>query len=166
MKKNGQKKGSNKNGKLLVLLAAATVAVGGAAWLSANSGAAIGEGMTVHVLATPTCGCCKQWISYLESNGFTVEAEFVGGDAINAKRTLNNLGPSLAGCHMADIDGYLLEGHVPAEDIARIMAERPDIAGLSVPGMPEGTPGMRGTGGFRTLAFDEQGQVTTVFARH
>lgn len=106
------------------------------------------------------------WVSHLESNGFTVETELVTGDVINAKRALNNIGPPLAGCHLADIDGYLVEGHVPAADIARMVDEKLDIAGLSVPGMPPGSPGMTGSGPFRVLAFDDEGGVTRVFARY
>jgi hypothetical protein len=106
------------------------------------------------------------WVAHLESNGFTVETELVSGDVINAKRALNNLGPELAGCHLADIDGYLVEGHVPAGDIARMVDEKLDIAGLSVPGMPAGAPGMSGAGSFRVLAFDSGGQITQVFARY
>lgn len=106
------------------------------------------------------------WVSHLESHGFTVETDLVAGNVINAKRTLNNLGPTLAGCHLGEVDGYLIEGHVPAADIARMLDEELDIAGLSVPGMPLGSPGMRGSGPFRVLAFDKQGEVTSVFARY
>ena len=106
------------------------------------------------------------WVAHLEANGFTVDTDLVGGDVINAKRTLNNIGPPLAGCHLADIDGYLIEGHVPAADIARMVDEKLDIAGLSVPGMPPGSPGMAGSGSFRVLAFDADGHVSRVFARY
>lgn len=106
------------------------------------------------------------WVSHLEAHGFTVDTELVGGDVINAKRQAHNLGPELAGCHLADIDGYLVEGHVPAEDIARMVDDKLDIAGLSVPGMPPGSPGMSGSGRYRVLAFDTDGRVTQVFAEH
>lgn len=106
------------------------------------------------------------WVSHLQAHGFTVETELVTGDVINAKRTLHNIGPPLAGCHLADIDGYLVEGHVPAADIARMVDEKHDIAGLSVPGMPPGSPGMDGSGPFRVLSFDANGQAIDVFARY
>ena len=106
------------------------------------------------------------WVSHLEANGFTVETELIGGDVINAKRMRNNIGPNLAGCHLADIDGYLVEGHVPAADIARMVNDKADFAGLAVPGMPLGSPGMNGSGPFRVLAFDKEGHVSQVFARY
>ena len=106
------------------------------------------------------------WVSHLESHGFTVSTELVGGDVINAKRRQHNIGPELAGCHLADIDGYLVEGHVPAADIARMVDDKLDVAGVSVPGMPLGSPGMAGHGPFRVLAFDTEGRVTQVFAEY
>ena len=106
------------------------------------------------------------WVAHLEANGFTVETQLVTGDVINAKRALNNLGPTTAACHLADIDGYLVEGHVPATDIAKMVDGELDIAGLSVPGMPLGSPGMSGSGPYRVLAFDTDGHVTQVFARY
>ena len=81
------------------------------------------------------------WVTHLEAHGFTVETELVTGDIINAKRARNNIGPDLAGCHLADIDGYFVEGHVPARDIARMVDEKMEVAGISVPGMPPGSPG-------------------------
>jgi hypothetical protein len=106
------------------------------------------------------------WVAHLESHGYTVNTELVGGDVINAKRAEHNITAPIAGCHLAEIDGYLVEGHVPAADIARMVDEKLDIAGLSVPGMPSGSPGMGGSGSFRVLAFDQDGRVTQVFARY
>ena len=106
------------------------------------------------------------WVAHLEANGFTVETELVSGEVINAKRARHNIGPPLAGCHLADIDGYLVEGHVPAAEIAKMVNEKLDIAGISVPGMPPGAPGMTGSGSFRVLAFDKDGHVTQVVARY
>ena len=106
------------------------------------------------------------WVAHLEANGFTVETELVSGDVINAKRARHNIGPPLAGCHLADIDGYLIEGHVPAAEIAKMVDEKLDAAGLSVPGMPPGAPGMAGSGPFRVLAFDQDGHITQVVARY
>lgn len=106
------------------------------------------------------------WVAHLEANGFTVQTELVSGEVINAKRARNNIGPPLAGCHLADIDGYLVEGHVPAAEIAKMVKEKLDVAGISVPGMPPGAPGMTGSGRFRVLAFDEDGSITQVLARY
>ncbi len=106
------------------------------------------------------------WVAHLEEHGFTVDDEVITGDVINAKRARNNIGGSLAGCHLADIDGYLIEGHVPAGDIAKMVDGKLDIAGLAVPGMPAGSPGMSGSGPFHVLAFDKNGRIIEVFARY
>ncbi len=107
------------------------------------------------------------WVTHLEQNGYEVTTELVGGDVINAVRRENNIGPDLMGCHLAEADGYFIEGHVPAEDIARMLEDRPDIAGISVPGMPSGSPGMSGPKTpFRVLAFDQEGRMTEVYARY
>ena len=106
------------------------------------------------------------WVAHLQEHGFTIEDEVVAGNVINAKRARNNIGGELAGCHLADIDGYLIEGHVPAADIARMVDGKLDIAGLAVPGMPPGSPGMSGYGPFQVLAFDKDGKATEVFARY
>jgi hypothetical protein len=106
-------------------------------------------------------------VSHLRKNGYEVTTEIVGGDVINAARRDNNIGPNLSGCHLAKADGYLIEGHVPADDIARMLETRPAIAGLSVPGMVPGSPGMSGAPQpYRVLAFNAEGNVTEVFARY
>ena len=106
------------------------------------------------------------WVAHLQEHGFTVDDQVITGDVINAKRAQHNIGGALAGCHLADIDGYLIEGHVPAKDIAKMVDAELDIAGLAVPGMPPGSPGMTGSGSFQVLAFDDYGKVIEVFARH
>ncbi len=89
------------------------------------------------------------------------------GQVINAERQKNNIGPPLAGCHLAKSEGYLIEGHVPAGDVARMLNEKPAIAGLSVPGMVDGSPGMPGRPvPYRVLAFDQDGNMTAVYANH
>lgn len=94
----------------------------------------------VTVYKSPTCGCCKAWIEHLEENGFEVEARDVP-DVVPHKIE-HGVTPQLASCHTALVDGYVIEGHVPAGDIRRLLAERPAVKGLSVPGMPVGSPGM------------------------
>ena len=106
------------------------------------------------------------WVTHLRQNGFDVNDEVIGGNVINATRVAHNIGPNLSGCHHAEIEGYRVEGHVPAQDIARMVKERASFAGISVPGMPEGSPGMTGRGPFRVVAFDTAGQITEVYARH
>ncbi len=104
--------------------------------------AAAGSAPSIHVVKGRGCGCCSVWADILRSKGFDVsEEERVPGDLARLK-TEKGIPSQLASCHTADIDGYVIEGHVPASDIRRLLAERPDAIGLSVPGMPYGSPGM------------------------
>jgi hypothetical protein len=97
---------------------------------------------TINVWKTPECGCCKDWIKHLQSNGFQVVAHDVG-DTSEMRRKL--LMPEQFGsCHSGSVNGYALEGHVPAKEIRRLLRERPVAVGLSVPAMPLGAPGMDG----------------------
>lgn len=98
---------------------------------------------TVTVYKSPTCGCCKKWVKHLESSGFVVESK-----NLNNLRTIKEqlgIAPQFQSCHTAKIGNYVVEGHVPAEDIKRMLAEKPEIHGLAVPGMPMGSPGMEGS---------------------
>ncbi len=95
----------------------------------------------VEVWKAPTCGCCKDWISHLESNGFKVKVH----DTDNtAARSRLGIPMRLGSCHTAQVEGYVIEGHVPAREIQRLLSERPSAVGLAVPGMPIGSPGMDG----------------------
>ena len=96
----------------------------------------------IFVAKTKTCACCSAWIEHLEDNGFAVEAEnFWPGELVRHKLDNGIPGP-LMSCHTGKVDGYTIEGHVPAEDIRRLLEERRDAIGLAVPGMPLGSPGM------------------------
>jgi hypothetical protein len=98
-------------------------------------------GPMVEVWKSPTCGCCKAWMAHLEREGFRVTAYDTGNTAARARMGI----PSrLGSCHTARVQGYAIEGHVPAADIRRLLRERPDAVGLAVPGMPLGSPGMDG----------------------
>lgn len=92
------------------------------------------------VYKSPTCGCCNAWISHLRANDFTVDAIDIPDTTPVAAR--HGVPDALRSCHTAEIDGYAIEGHVPAADIRRLLDERPEAAGLAVPGMPLGSPGM------------------------
>lgn len=94
----------------------------------------------ITVYKTPTCGCCRDWIAHLEQNGFRVVAHDVRDTA--PYRAKFGVPSELASCHTAEVEGYALEGHVPASEISRLLAERPQARGLAVPGMPVGSPGM------------------------
>ncbi|MGL4397354.1 MAG: DUF411 domain-containing protein [Hyphomicrobium sp.] len=96
----------------------------------------------IRVSKQPKCGCCTKWVDHLQSNGFSATSvEVAGLDALKARLGVPK---SLASCHTAEIDGYVIEGHVPAAAITRLLAERPKAIGLAVPGMPVGSPGMEG----------------------
>jgi len=94
----------------------------------------------IKVYRSPDCQCCHKWIQHLEQNDFTV-IDIPNYEMATVKSSVN-LPKAMASCHTAIIDGYIIEGHVPANDIRRLLAEKPDTAGLSVPKMPVGTPGM------------------------
>jgi hypothetical protein len=118
----------------------------------------------VQVYKSPTCGCCTKWIDHLEEAGFTVKATDVSDVGV-VKRD-NGLPAELASCHTAFVGGYLIEGHVPAADVKRLLEEKPAVAGLAVPDMPIGSPGMEGPNpeAYRVLSFGSDG--VAVFAEH
>jgi hypothetical protein len=98
-------------------------------------------GLTIEVWTGPACSCCQDWIKHLEAHGFQVTAHDGGnGDA----RARLGMPIEFGSCHTGEIAGFALEGHVPAREIQRLLAERPDAVGLSVPAMPRGSPGMDG----------------------
>lgn len=95
----------------------------------------------VQVWKDPNCGCCKDWIKHLEANNFATRVIDKGN---NAARARLGMPQNFASCHTALVEGYVIEGHVPASDIHRLIMEKPDALGLAVPGMPIGSPGMDG----------------------
>ncbi|HVE51778.1 MAG TPA: DUF411 domain-containing protein [Ramlibacter sp.] len=99
------------------------------------------KAVAVEVWKDPECGCCKEWVSHLEANGFKVKVNDTGNNAVRARLGIDKKHGS---CHTAVVDGYAIEGHVPARDIKRLLAEKPAAVGLAVPGMPVGSPGMDG----------------------
>ncbi len=96
---------------------------------------------TVNVWKSPTCGCCKDWISHLEQNGFSVKAHDTGNNGIRQRL---GMPVKYGACHTAQVGGYVIEGHVPASDIARLLKEKPTAVSIAVPRMPIGSPGMDG----------------------
>jgi hypothetical protein len=120
---------------------------------------------TITVYKDPGCGCCKNWIEHLIKHGYRVDAKDTPGMA-EVKRTLG-VPDRLSACHTAVVNGYLIEGHVPAADIARLLREKPKVAGLAVPGMPMGSPGMEGPRAqhYQVLSFDKAGK-TKIFASY
>lgn len=96
------------------------------------------------VWKSPTCGCCNDWVKHLQDNGFDVKTHDVTEAAKSALRSKLGMAAKFGSCHTALVSGYVVEGHVPAKDIRRLLKERPRAIGLSVPGMPVGSPGMDG----------------------
>ena len=114
--------------------------------------------MTVY--RSPNCGCCGVWIEHANKHGFQVKD--IKTEQIKTIKHKYNVPPQLAACHTTIIDGYAIEGHIPADDIKRFLKEKPKLAGLAVPGMPLGTPGMEARDmkqPFQVLAFNNKGEV-------
>ena len=96
----------------------------------------------IHVVKGRGCECCEAWVAYLREQGFTVTEEVSMGTLLIKYKLDHGIPEKAFSCHTGIVDGYALEGHVPAADIRRLLAERPDAVGLAVPGMPYGSPGM------------------------
>ena len=120
---------------------------------------------TVAVTKDPSCGCCAKWVDHLRQAGFTVT---VTEGPVTAVKARLGVPRELASCHTALVDGYVVEGHVPADAIKRLLAERPNGTGLAVPGMPAGSPGMevegRDPATYAVILFGPEGR--TAFARY
>ncbi|GHD14021.1 DUF411 domain-containing protein [Tianweitania populi] len=104
--------------------------------------AANAQSREIHVLKDPNCGCCSAWVNVMQKAGFKVTVETIDAIELDRYKRENGIPEALFSCHTAHIDGYLIEGHVPAADIVRLLDERRDAIGLSAPGMPTGAPGM------------------------
>jgi hypothetical protein len=133
--------------------------------LFASSRVPLPASFVVTVYKDPSCGCCKNWVKHLTANGFVVMPHDVENmDEI--KRTMN-VPRALEACHTAIVDHYVVEGHVPADVIKKLLAEKPAVLGIAVPGMPTGSPGMEVESGaaqhYNVVAFDRGGK-TRVYA--
>jgi hypothetical protein len=128
-------------------------------------GLALAEDLVVEVFKSATCSCCTKWVAHLEEAGFKVNAKNV--DNVASYKTSNKIPRQLGSCHTALVGGYVVEGHVPAEDIKKLLKERPDVIGIAAPGMPLGSPGMEAPNpqSYAVMAFDENGNVSQ-FAYH
>jgi hypothetical protein len=124
-------------------------------------------GIRMDVYKEPTCGCCAKWVDHMKASGF--DARVTDGP-VTAIKTKHGVSAELMSCHTGLVDGFVIEGHVPAADVKKLLAQRPrpsQIVGLTIPGMPQSAPGMDVTPfqPYTVLSFDRQGR-TTVFARH
>ncbi len=119
----------------------------------------------VEIYKSPYCGCCGAWAEHMEKAGFQVETHLV--DDVDASRARLGMPQAYGSCHTAKVGGYLLEGHVPAVDVKRLLKEKPKAVGLAVPGMPPGSPGMEGP---PPQAYDtmlvSKGGTATVYQHH
>ena len=132
---------------------------------SLMAGPALAEGEKLQVFKSPTCGCCTKWIDHLEAAGFEVEAHDTS--RLDAMKDENGVPRTLRSCHTALVEGYVIEGHVPVADVKRLLEERPEVAGLAVPEMPIGSPGMEGPGAqpYDVLSFGGK-QGVVVYSSH
>jgi hypothetical protein len=114
----------------------------------------------VTVFKTRTCGCCGHWVEHMKANGFDVKVQDV--DDTGEYRHKYGVPDNLASCHTAVVDGYAIEGHVPAADIQRLLKTRPKAKGLAVPGMVMGSPGMEGprSDAYTVVLFDADGHTS------
>lgn len=139
---------------------------GTAAGLLAVPGLAAGQTQpTMMVYKSPTCGCCKEWVTHAIAHGYKATVIDTDLGPIKAK---HNIPPNLQSCHTTLIGGYVIEGHVPAADVARLLKEKPKgIVGLTIPGMPASAPGMDQLPfqPYTVLTFNAKGE-TTVWAKH
>lgn len=120
----------------------------------------------VTVFRSPTCGCCGQWIEHAKAAGFTVKDEVT--EDMGAIKQQYGIPENLTSCHTTVVGDYVVEGHIPAEDVQRLLIEKPDVAGIAVPGMPIGSPGMESgdyVEPYTVFSFAESGE-TAPFAEH
>jgi hypothetical protein len=129
------------------------------------STAALAEDPTIAVYKSPTCTCCGKWIAHLEKEGFKVDA--IDTTNLWVVKSMAGISADQASCHTARVGDYVIEGHVPAEDIRRLLAEHPDVRGLTAPGMPLSAPGMDvpSPQHYQVLLIGKDGN-TSVFAEH
>lgn len=114
----------------------------------------------VTVYRSPSCGCCGEWMKHMQKHGFEIKDD-IKTEEMEAIKQKHNVPQQLASCHTAIIDGYVMEGHIPADDIKRFLASKPKETGLAVPGMVLGTPGMEAAKKqpFTVTSFNKDGEV-------
>ena len=118
------------------------------------------------VMKSPSCGCCSKWVEHVRAHGFDVKV--VNVEDVMAVKTKAGIPQKLASCHTTMVGGYVVEGHVPASDIKKLLVQKPRARGIAVPGMPMGSPGMEHGGlkqPYQTLLIKADGS-TSIFARH
>lgn len=124
------------------------------------------NGTELVVYRTPTCGCCGAWTEQMQAQGFQIQDNIV--EDLEAIKAEHGIPQNLESCHTTLVKGYVIEGHVPVQDIQRLLAEKPDVIGLAVPGMPIGSPGMESgdtVEPYASFTFSQAGEVM-VFEEH
>ena len=142
---------------VIVVVAVAAAAFAGFSVINGSSSA-----KEILVYKTPTCGCCGKWVEHLEAEGYDVTTQDVNN--LTGIKNMHKIPAGLRTCHTGIIDGYVIEGHVPARFVTQLIEQKPDIAGIGVPGMPIGSPGMEGAynESYDVLAYTKDGR-TAVF---
>ena len=140
---------------LLTLTLALTLGLSGAAQTARATQTAM------EVFKTSTCGCCGKWVEHMRAAGFAVTFTDIDQAELDRVKAKHGVARELHSCHTALVDGYVIEGHVPASEVRRLLTERPKVAGLAVPGMPLGSPGMEVSGvkaqPYDVLSFQKNG---------
>jgi hypothetical protein len=157
-----------RNNTFTLSIAAAVIVAAGVAVVAQQKAPASTAAKTmVTVYKTSSCGCCKLWVDHLKANGFDVQAMDVSSADVRNVSKMAGLKDEDTSCHTAKIGNYVVEGHVPADDIKRMLKEKPAIAGLAAPGMPQGSPGMEqgAKEPYDVIAFKKDG-TSTVYAKH
>jgi hypothetical protein len=142
--------------KVKHFLAIALLFSAGLAWAEA---AQAEEKIDIVVNRSPTCSCCGKWIEHLKQNNFNVKD--IVSDDVQTIKNKYGVTQELASCHTAIVNGYAIEGHVPADDIKTLLKKKSDVVGITVPGMPSGTPGMEMGGkkdAYQVISFDKKNQ--------
>lgn len=149
-----------KRGNMLLIFGSLALVAFAGGWLYANRGPAVAaDAIAVTMYKNPSCACCDEWAKHMERNGFVVET--IKSSEMSRIKEREGLTYETASCHTAFVDGYVVEGHVPARDVQRLLRERPEVKGLAVPGMPMGSPGMEGSyrESYDVVTYDLQGNI-------
>ncbi len=125
------------------------------------------NGTAITVYKSPTCGCCSKWVDHLQENGFQVTAHNINTSELTQIKEKYGVPGKLASCHTGIVNGYVVEGHVPADVIGRLLSEKPKVTGIAVPGMPMGSPGMEGNYNepYDVVTFDKDGKTQIYTSR-
>lgn len=158
--KTVRSRGATRRRILTILGGVALVAGAGVAWYMGMAPVGIAEAGEITVYKSPYCGCCGGWVKHMRTNGFAVTVRDV--EDVDPIKSRYGVPEKLVSCHTALVDGYVIEGHVPADVVKRFLAARPDALGLAAPGMPGGSPGMEGAPRepFDVVMFDKRGGMS------